>query len=228
MRRRTAVPVLALLGLTFLATLPGWMSVARGPEDGSVAPNVGPGDRPRRRRPRLPPPRLRAQRGPGRRRHRLRGAGPGFRLGLGSAEAAIDLPGTPLRLRLVGSNPASAPTADDLLPTRTNYLVGDPSAWRTGVPSYGRVTYDDVYPGVDLVFFGNQRRLEHDFVVAPGADPGVVAFEVTGGDHVAIDSAGDLVVTAPRRRHRRPPGPARPLPGRRRRAPLSGGIVRPA
>ena len=65
------------------------------------------------------------------------------------------------------------------------------------MPSYGRVTYDDVYPGVDLVFFGNQRRLEHDFVVAPGADPGVVAFEVTGGDHVAIDGAGDLVVTAP-------------------------------
>ena len=202
MRRRTAVLVLALLGLTFLATLPGWMSVARGPEAGLSRPGI------EQARPEAPasaqvvdalaalPLAFEPNVGQADAGTDYVARGPGFRLGLGSAEAAIDLPGTPLRLRLVGSDPAAAPTAAELLPTRTNYLVGDPSAWKTGVPSYGRVTYDDVYPGVDLVFFGNQRRLEHDFVVAPGTDPGVIAFEVTGGERVAIDSAGDLVVTA--------------------------------
>jgi hypothetical protein len=62
------------------------------------------------------------------------------------------------------------------------------------VPTYGRVHYDEVYPGVDLVYYGNQQRLEYDFVVAPGADPGAIALAFTGTDRVEVDARGDLVL----------------------------------
>ncbi len=53
-----------------------------------------------------------------------------------------------------------------------NYFIGsDPKKWRSGISAYGKVKYRGIYPGVDAVFYGNQRQLEYDFVVAPGADP---------------------------------------------------------
>ncbi|HEX9945866.1 MAG TPA: hypothetical protein VGG03_27990, partial [Thermoanaerobaculia bacterium] len=80
-----------------------------------------------------------------------------------------------LRLRWVGTDPAPHVSGEEELPGRSHYLLGnDRSKWRTGVPSYGRVRYQGVYPGIDLVFYGNQGQLEYDFVLAPGADPGNV------------------------------------------------------
>src|SRR5262249_21536878 len=64
------------------------------------------------------------------------------------------------------------------------------------VPTYGRVEYQDVYPGIDLVYYGNQRQLEYDFVVHPGASPDTIALNFAGADQVAIDGRGDLVVSA--------------------------------
>ena len=76
------------------------------------------------------------------------------------------------RLNLVGANLDTRIIGLDRLPGNSNYFLGnDPTRWHTNVPMFSRVLYSDVYPGVDLVFYGNQRRLEHDFVVAPGADP---------------------------------------------------------
>ncbi|MEA2844141.1 MAG: hypothetical protein QOJ69_1812 [Actinomycetota bacterium] len=208
MRRRTAAPVLALLGLTFLlATLPGWMATGRAPGAGQARPAPVPSAAQAVDTLAGLPLAFEPNRGQADAGTDYVARGPGFRLALGPAEATLDLSGgdasggdgagTPLRLRLVGSDPGASSTAGDPLPTRTNYLVGDPSSWLTDVPSYGKVTYDDVYPGVDLVFFGNQRRLEHDFVVAPGADPGAVTFEVDGDRTLSLDAAGDLVVTGP-------------------------------
>ncbi|HEX7277316.1 MAG TPA: SBBP repeat-containing protein, partial [Acidimicrobiales bacterium] len=76
------------------------------------------------------------------------------------------------------------------------YLTGaDPSAWRTDVPTYSNVTYTGVWPGVDVVFLGDQRRLRHDFVVAPGADPSAIAVTFEGQAAPTIDPAtGDLLV----------------------------------
>ena len=73
-----------------------------------------------------------------------------------------------------------------------NYLVGDVSRWRRNVPAYARVHYRGVYPGIDLVFYGNQGQLEYDFVVAPQADPAAIrlAFE---GTTLKVDAGGDLV-----------------------------------
>ena len=100
-----------------------------------------------------------------------------------------------LRMRLADANPSTKVAGLDPLPDRVDYFLGnDPSAWKTNVRSYGRVKYANVYPGVDLVFYGNQRRLEYDFIVAPGADPKAIALNVEGARHLRIDAHGDLLV----------------------------------
>jgi len=67
------------------------------------------------------------------------------------------------------------------LPGKTNYLIGsEPSKWRVGVSSFARVKYAEVYPGIDLVYYGNQGQLEHDYVVAPGADPRAIKLGFDG------------------------------------------------
>src|SRR5437879_2951264 len=87
-----------------------------------------------------------------------------------------------LRMKLVGANEAAKVTALDELPGKSNYFIGnDPKQWRKDVPTYGRVKYEGVYPGVDLVYYGNQRQLEYDFVVAPGADPKAITLAVASG-----------------------------------------------
>ena len=77
-----------------------------------------------------------------------------------------------VRMRLTGANSELNPVGTEPLQGTANYIVGnDPAKWHTSVPTYARVRYASVYPGVDLVYYGNQRQLEYDFVVAPGADP---------------------------------------------------------
>ncbi|MFL6255776.1 MAG: SBBP repeat-containing protein [Pyrinomonadaceae bacterium] len=100
-----------------------------------------------------------------------------------------------LRMRLVGAN-ASVPveSASELTGT-TNYLIGnDPTQWRTAVPTYARVSYHEVYPGVDVVYYGNQRQLEYDFRVTPGRDPRTVSLKFEGADKVDVDANGDLLL----------------------------------
>jgi hypothetical protein len=100
-----------------------------------------------------------------------------------------------VRLQLAGANTQPIVTQEDELPTRSNYFIGsDPAKWRTNVPNYGRVRYHNVYPGVDLVYYGNQGQLEHDFVVAPGADPSMVMLAVRGADRLQIEPDGDLAM----------------------------------
>lgn len=97
------------------------------------------------------------------------------------AQQTADSP-TLLRLKLVGANPKAGIAALDELPGRSNYFLGnDPKKWRTNVPNYAKVKYQSVYPGVDLVYYGNPRQLEYDFVVAPGADPNVITLEFETG-----------------------------------------------
>jgi hypothetical protein len=101
-----------------------------------------------------------------------------------------------LRMKLVGASTSAAVTGADVLPGRSNYFIGnDPKKWRTNVPSYARVKYEGVYPGVDLVYYGNQRQLECDFVLAPGADPNQIKLSFAGADGMRVDAAsGDLVL----------------------------------
>ncbi|MCA1618682.1 MAG: SBBP repeat-containing protein [Acidobacteria bacterium] len=100
-----------------------------------------------------------------------------------------------LRMKLVGADASAAAEGAEELEGKANYLVGDDaSKWRTGVPTYGRVRYASVYPGVDLVYYGNQRQLEYDFRIAPGADPGVVSLHFEGADKVEVGAEGDLLL----------------------------------
>jgi hypothetical protein len=115
-----------------------------------------------------------------------------------------------VRLRLVGANPKAEVSGADELPGKANYFIGnDPKKWRTNVPTYAKVRYENVYPGIDLVYYGNQGgQLEYDFVVAPGADPGAISLAVDAGQQVGsrqkavgsgqceIDSNGDVVISA--------------------------------
>src|SRR4029077_17274407 len=103
-----------------------------------------------------------------------------------------------LRIRLVGANPAPQLTGFDELPGKANYFIGnDPKKWRTDLPTYAKVKYHAVYPGVDLVYYGNQRQLEDDFIVAPGADPGLISLRIEGAKKLSLDLRGDLVLKAP-------------------------------
>jgi hypothetical protein len=105
--------------------------------------------------------------------------------------------GTVLRMQLVGGNPEPKIIGKEALPGKVNYLIGkDQGKWHTGIPTYGKVAYEGIYPGVDLVYYGNQGQLEYDFVVAPGADPGKVKLLFRGADKIEVNPAGELVLRA--------------------------------
>jgi uncharacterized protein (TIGR03437 family) len=102
-----------------------------------------------------------------------------------------------LRMELIGANRRPAAAGLDPLGTGSNYFIGsDPRLWRTNVANYARIRYRSVYPGIDLEWHGNQRQLEHDFVVRPGADPRLIRFEFNGASSVKLNERGDLVLEA--------------------------------
>jgi len=101
-----------------------------------------------------------------------------------------------LSFQFVGGNPQAAMTGLDPFSGNINYILGDdPASWRAEVPAFDRVRVAEVYPGVDLVYYGNQQKLEYDFIVAPGADAGAVCMRVTGADRLELDAQGDLVLS---------------------------------
>jgi hypothetical protein len=98
-------------------------------------------------------------------------------------------------LSLLHSNPAPRIEGFDPLATHTDYLVGSRRDWRSHVPSFQRVRYSAVYPGIDMVYYGNQSRLEYDFVLAPGADPAAIRLRFRGAGRVRLNAEGDVVVS---------------------------------
>lgn len=100
-----------------------------------------------------------------------------------------------LRMALANANANAAVTGADPLPGKSNYFIGkDPAQWHRNIPQFARVRYQDVYPGVDLVYYGNQGRLEYDLEVAPHADPAPVAVRFPGVEKLKLDDHGDLVI----------------------------------
>jgi len=102
-----------------------------------------------------------------------------------------------LRMSLIGASAKANALGLAPQPGVVSYFIGnDPKNWRSGIPTYGKVNYGQIYPGVDLIFYGNQRQLEYDFVVAPGADPSRIAWRIDGA-RASIDAEGNLVLSAP-------------------------------
>ena len=107
-------------------------------------------------------------------------------------------------MRVSGANPNVRVEGLDELSAKSNYFIGcDPRQWHTHIPNYATVKYTNVYPGVDLVYYGNQGRLEYDFVVKPGADPRQIMLAIqsppaksSSMSELRIDRRGDLVVGA--------------------------------
>src|SRR5579863_973735 len=102
-----------------------------------------------------------------------------------------------ISMKLAGGNSQAPITAQNELPGRSNYFIGkDPSQWHTDVKQYSRIAYRDVYPGVDMAFHGQQRQLEFDFIVAPGASAASIGFNVSGAGKISTDADGNLVLAS--------------------------------
>jgi hypothetical protein len=100
-------------------------------------------------------------------------------------------------MRLAGASRNAKPMGEEQLPGTASYFIGnDPAKWHTGVPTYAKVRYADIYPGIDLVYYGNQRQLEYDFVAASGADPQTIQLKFAGARKLRLSADGDLMVTA--------------------------------
>ena len=128
-----------------------------------------------------------------------RGAGYTVSLSQGNAHIALrlgkDAPPATVDLRLVGARRNPPAAGCNALPGKVNYFLGnDPTRWRTDIPTFARVEYSDVYRGIGLAYYGNQGRLEYDFIVAPGADPTAIRLVAAGASKVQVDRRGDLVL----------------------------------
>jgi hypothetical protein len=130
--------------------------------------------------------------------------GQGYSLFLTASEAVLRLrapardksePDTVVRMRLLGAEPNPALAGLERLPGTSNYFIGnDPAKWQRQVPSFGRVKYTGVYPGIDLVYYGNQRQLEYDFLVAAHADPRRIVLAFDGVRALSLDAEGNLIL----------------------------------
>ena len=102
-----------------------------------------------------------------------------------------------IHMHLVGGNPQSQLLAGNELPGRSNYFIGnDPSHWHANVAQYSRISYRDAYPGINMAFYGVQKQVEFDFIVAPGASAAPIKLAVTGAQRVATDNSGNLILAS--------------------------------
>ena len=102
-----------------------------------------------------------------------------------------------VHMRLLGGNRLCRIEGQERLAGKTNYFHGnDPSKWRTGVQNFSKVRMEEVYPGIDMVYYGNQKQLEYDFVVKPGSDPSVIRLKLEGAEDLTVGKDGELQIKA--------------------------------
>ena len=101
-----------------------------------------------------------------------------------------------VRMQFAGASVQAQISGDTELPGKINYLTGnDPKRWHTGVATFAKVRVGELYPGINLVYYGNQQQLEYDFTVAPGAKPDAIAIHFDGVDKIAVNAKGELILT---------------------------------
>jgi uncharacterized repeat protein (TIGR01451 family) len=110
--------------------------------------------------------------------------------------AGKQAPAAVVRLVLSGANENPQVLGLEELPGKVNYFVGnDPDKWLTDIPTYAKVKYRDVYPGIDIIYSGNEQQLELDFIVHPGTNPDLISLDFTGSEQLLLDDHGNLLLT---------------------------------
>lgn len=101
-----------------------------------------------------------------------------------------------IHLQLVGANPSAKISGGDAFSAKANYIIGnEPSQWHSGIPLFSNVRVDEVYPGVQVIYYGNQSaQLEYDFLLQPGVSPEQIRFRIGGADDVQVDAFGNLAL----------------------------------
>ncbi len=100
-----------------------------------------------------------------------------------------------VEMKLKGANANPRITSSEPMEAKMNYFIGDdPKQWKTDVPTFAKVKYEQVYPGTDVVYYGNQQQLEYDFIVAPQADPSAIKLQFNGVNAMRLDEAGNLLL----------------------------------
>ena len=100
-----------------------------------------------------------------------------------------------LRMKWEGANQDPTVEGVDELEGKSNYFIGnDHDHWRTDIPIYRKVKYQNLYPGIDLIYYGNQRQLEYDLVVTPNGDPDSIRLVIEGAEGARIDEVGNLIL----------------------------------
>ncbi|WP_150132906.1 SBBP repeat-containing protein [Acidisarcina polymorpha] len=112
-------------------------------------------------------------------------------------EKAANIKSDVVRMELAGAARGMQVSGVDPLPGKVNYFFGkDSSKWHSNVPTYAKVKYSNVYPGIDLVYYGNQQQLEYDFIVAPRANPKQARLHFAGASKLKLNCGGDLEIIA--------------------------------
>ena len=132
---------------------------------------------------------------------RFAARGPGYTVAMLDSGVALALGGNGGRASHVtmkfGRTGMTSASAEAPMEGRVNYFVGrDPKDWRADIPTFGRVRYQEVFDGIDLVFYGRDQQLEYDVVVAPGADPGAARIRFDGAEALRVDADGSLALSA--------------------------------
>ncbi len=116
-----------------------------------------------------------------------------FRYDFAPSQATLHARGKSVRLQFEGATSGASIHGDEKLASKTNYYLGnDRSKWRTSVPNFGRLSVHNLYPGIDLVYYGRPSELEYDLSVKPGADPSSIRLRLTGS-RAQLDRKGNLI-----------------------------------
>ena len=127
--------------------------------------------------------------------------GPGYTVFFTQDETVMALRDTKtsnavVRMKFVGGTNSASAHPMDALSSQSNYLIGnDSSKWVTGVAGFGKLRYENVYPGIDVLYQGESKKLRYDFIVKPGADPNAIQMSFEGADNISINKDGDLAMT---------------------------------
>jgi hypothetical protein len=130
--------------------------------------------------------------------YRASGSGYEFRISAGGVQIALrdsDSRTATAEMEFAGANARAQIAGGGELPGRINYLIGDDaSKWQTGLPTFAKVQVTEIYPGINLVYHGNQQRLEYDFAIAPSANPNFIKMRFAGVDKISLAPQGELVL----------------------------------